>query len=956
MKQRKELQSLNSEAQTAGIVILSGTTATKVGIGIRKLEATYNNDAINKIPILALDAVGIDTRFQVPMVNADLEKMTLAANERLSLTVPDQESLKKAESQGRLWCMDSDWCKRPGVAKDNLGTGGNPRNGRGMMALNYNSVRNKIRGLLRNCQDYQLQRGQIDNSRSRKGQSDTITIVVGVSFVGGFGTGTVGNLLRILREQAHDLKLSIKVVVIGLVMGSLEPADRQTAARNQSMLLSELNAISVGDYRDLDWSPEMYNSVCDSLILISNSNNHGEFENLDSLITLTSQYAYLLLRDPMGQAIQEKAVDIEESWPTDDLGGQRWVSTMGISRIHLDTNRIIQYTANMLLGQFYNHLLKPIDNPSAIKEAQILTSEQTLTETPTKSLACERLLRPTTYKSIDVREHAIAQFNQRCGKSGGFQHCLDLENASSYILDMELPKRLIPPVQGEAEPFTANVKRAIENKVKGFLAQPDGIDAARQFCDALQSQLAETVRVNRNKLQIAQTRKRAIDENLGHAKRQLHQLKGRFWFFRMLSFGLKGRVARLYTVNTESAIRNRLEIVARLTLANEVYPAIQEVITHQIANINNIHGTVLATRCEIDAESERLKSMMPILMVPLGKELADEAFISSQFKAIVDAQGGYPSIVEKLFGEFSGRYKNLLAFQYEDHRQIGEELFKYCHSMSHRHLCDLKVAQVFKESCDGEEQLKERIAQSIRESRGRLRITGEGDEVIPTMKFIGAYDRATAESIANIANIANDIDATSGEWQMVKTNDPNSIVFFQQRCRISLSRMVMEMDQLWTLPNDPIERVKLGTDPIMAMMPAAHSSKQQLHQLIAMGLASEIIQIGTRNAIRLDRSGELVLLGSNIDAALEELRNNYSVAVHVYRVFVDQLARNPRRLQTRIRRYLRRKGQFDPSISQVLGKESFQEILDITRALLPYLSRLNLNDDHSSYNPTGRKV
>jgi len=117
MKMHKKSLSFQRDAHTAGIAILPGTTATKIGIGIRKLEAAHNGDSIvNKTPLLALDAAGIDTRFQVPMVNADIEKMTLAANERLSLTVPDQESLKKAESEGRLWCMDSHWytSQRPG--------------------------------------------------------------------------------------------------------------------------------------------------------------------------------------------------------------------------------------------------------------------------------------------------------------------------------------------------------------------------------------------------------------------------------------------------------------------------------------------------------------------------------------------------------------------------------------------------------------------------------------------------------------------------------------------------------------------------------------------------------------------------------------------------------------------------------------------------------------------------
>ena len=52
--------------------------------------------------------------------------------------------------------------------------------------------------------------------------------------------------------------------------------------------------------------------------------------------------------------------------------------------------------------------------------------------------------------------------------------------------------------------------------------------------------------------------------------------------------------------------------------------------------------------------------------------------------------------------------------------------------------------------------------------------TGEADEVIPTMKFIVAPDRATGEFIADIAN---NIDATNGDWQVVQTyEDRKSVV------------------------------------------------------------------------------------------------------------------------------------------------------------------------------------
>ncbi len=280
----KIYESIN-ETAPVGFALFTGSSGEKVEIAVRKLESVYGMlTPQQKLQMLGLDAEGVIPTFTVPMVDSDMDKMTLGPNEFMPVTLPDAESLEKAERAGSLWPMEANWFKKPGVSKDNNGTGGNGRTGHGLVKLNNNRTHKRIRRYLRNCGDYQQQRQVIDKSNDKNAVNMPITVVVCLSLLGGFGPGTLIELLKIIRQEANELKLPVRIVVLGMCMGSIEPIDKETAARNQEMLYRELQAYLVGQYRNIREDHAMQQPLCDSLILISNTNNHGEFDNLDNLI------------------------------------------------------------------------------------------------------------------------------------------------------------------------------------------------------------------------------------------------------------------------------------------------------------------------------------------------------------------------------------------------------------------------------------------------------------------------------------------------------------------------------------------------------------------------------------------------------------------------------------------------------------------------------------------------
>jgi hypothetical protein len=939
--EQKIYETINQTAPT-GFAVFAGSGAGKAGIAVRELEYVYGMlTPEQKLQMLGIDVEGIIPSFIAQMIDSNMDKMSLGPNEFMPVTLPDAESLEKAEQAGLLWPMKPNWFRKPGVSKDNHGTGGNSRTGHGLIKLNINRTRKRIRRYLRNCGDYQQQRQVIDKSDDKNSVNMLITVVVCLSFVGGFGTGTLTTLLKIIRQEATELKLPVRIVVLGMCMGSIEPVDKEAAARNQEMISRELQAYLVGQYRDINDDHTIHQMLCDSVLLISNANNHGEFGNLDNLISLAAQYIFYLLHTPLGRAIQEKAVDIEETWIKDELGGRRFVSTISFSKIHVDLLHIIYSAAHKLVDLFLKKLLINKKQPMAVKEADIVAAELAIAETETKHLACRRLHCLSGYGNADAAEYGIAVFRQRCGHGWGFNHCCDLGNASSYTLDIEIPQRLKPQMHREFEKFAAESTNAIRNKVLTLLQEPDGLSKAIHFLESFIERIEGFKKANNKKLELAQSKKKSIDDMLGHARDILNSLKGKFWLWRFFCFAMKKQVRRIFPIYTESAVRNRLEIAARVILANEFFPSLQQFLTEQLAEIHKLTGNIITVSTDVGAEANRLQNFNPVLKVPVGKELATPEFIEQQYKIVLGIEDGQEKVFEKIFGEFHGWYKNLIAFNHHNLNDIKETLLEYCLDIAKRDLSTLNVIDVFKASCSSSAELKDLIEQCLRESNGRLRITGEADEIIPTIKFIAAKDRSVGEWIVKTAN---EIDPRNGEWQLVEINDPHTIVFFQQRCRISMTRLINDTAKLWKTPESFEACAKLGADPITALLPHAGCSIHEKHTVVAMGLVSGCLKKSNRGYELNGQYQDTVCLGADLGKIVDYIKNDYPTLVKLYRSFVKKLAINPQEIISSLDRHIWGDASNNGDLLAQLGKKSFIKAREIADALMPYIRRMPLNN------------
>ena len=920
-----------------GFTICIGTTAVKAGLGLRKIEQIYGiTDPERQLDMVAIDASGITTTFPVPMLDEGFQHQTLGPNENLTCPLHDHESLQKAEKSGDIWFMPPDWHSRPGVARDNVGSGGNPRTGNALGKLNINKITKKLRNKLRLCQNYCRQREILHSSEDEKITSTPVTVIVCTSLLGGFGSGNTCTVLKILRQLERELQLQVRIVLLGVALGTLEPTDKITAARNQEMLLRQLDSCVIGQFKDIQDTSQTMQVLCDSLLLISNANNFGETDSIDKVISHVSNYIFTLFHTTLGNQVLERCVDIEENVPDDENGGKLWASTAAITKIHLDAPRIVKCVGYKLLDIFFQRILLDNHIKQAHKEADMVCSEQMLVENGIKSLASQRIMQSEGNSSSHAVDDTIRVFHDRGGSRGGYQGCCDMANASKYVLSTHIQRNVSPMITRQADLITENVKKALHNLIITHLQRPDGLSFTRQFLEAIEANIIGYTETNGKKLNNAQAIKKSIDDRLSHGHTLIKKLQCRNALFRFFSFGTKKTCYNIFNLQTEQAIKIALEIKARTQLANDVYPGILESITEKLNAVQKACENALEMKNEIKTQSKRLENFNPILQVPIGLELADERLINVKFNHTVETEGGTDGIFNNVFAQFQSNFVNLSAFNQNNSDQIKKILVDYCCGIAIRRLDGLNVIDALEEYAPTNSEKNRLIDQAIRESSGSIRTTGEGGRSIPTIKFIGTGD---CHSIMWLEKMANNIDKTDGQWKSFETGDKNTIIFWQQRAQVSVSNIIKWTSTLWKKPENIEEYAKFGSCPVMIHAPTSCDNQDDLKSIAAMGLTTGKIG-NTDQPESLYQEDSKTLNSLDFEEIKTKLQHDLPLRVDVYRQFVISITTDYKQIIEKLNSFINCCGKNHADLFEKIGTEGFTKTINIAKSLNPHLSRL----------------
>lgn len=585
-------------------------------------------------------------------------------------------------------------------------------------------------------------------------------------------------------------------------------------------------------------------------------------------------------------------------------------------------------------------MLENTDSVAPQKRASEVTSSLSLKETNVEDMAVQYLLLLSSLGNIDARDRAISVFRNMMGNRMGFQGCCDIYRAARHALDNEVVKNLVPAIQEKAEQWPVEFADALNSDVSHYLIKLSGLSESRQFLDHLRKLINRYESINQRKLTQTKKNNRSIRKVIRRFEKTFHKTQNKNCIKRALSFTNKAQFRNEYPVYIESLMRSELEITARELLYRKVYPNFHEAITNQIERLNLITKNIISAAEEAKNETNRLKNLPDDFYTPVGCELADTKFINSKLNDVYAKQGGKAKNIEKIFETFIGRFKSLDTFINQDINRIEHHIIDFCRQTSLQVLWQLNILDVLQEAFPDKQHQHELICHLIRQSNGRVKVSGEADQEIPKLKYICGPD----PGIINWAvRIANEIERRGVDWRGLVIEGLSSLFFFQYRAQISVSRLIADTFSIYQPPHHVKELVLLGESPITALIPLPGCDNDNLDRVIAQGLLSKVIIKGKDGYELKKPLVKPKYIGKTASQIRESLSRNFADIVYINQEFALKLAKEGNDLDHRFPEYMNSSEGTEPSLTEI-GEMPFRTTVEIVDALMPYLSRLPRQD------------
>ena len=187
--------------------------------------------------------------------------------------------------------------------------------------------------------------------------------------------------------------------------------------------------------------------------------------------------------------------------------------------------------------------------------------------------------------------------------------------------------------------------------------------------------------------------------------------------------------------------------------------------------------------------------------------------------------------------------------------------------------------------------------------------------------------------------MANNIDKTDGQWKSFETGDKNTIIFWQQRAQVSVSRMIKWTSSMWQKPENIQEFAKLGSCPVMTLAPTSCDGQDKLKSIVAMGIVTDMIGNIEQPENPYDTDSKIL---NNLDfqEIIAKLQKDLPLRVDIYRQFVVGITTDYKQIIKKLNNSIQCCTEDHANLFERIGTEGFSRAIDIAKALYPHLSRL----------------
>ena len=911
-----------------------GTTGTDCVIISHCLELIRGLSFNQCSHSISYDGQNVDNSISLPTVGKNLQHNQPPPNGQIHAGLGDYESRIKLVKSGKLWMVDKDFAVDPGIVDKNIGVGGNILYGRALFQANVNEFAAKVENALQSIFNYDLQFSSAHSNVGSHKVSPAVDILVIVSTAGGTGPGAIFKAIETVDQTAYNLKINVKITPIILLLGGLNPGDKKGANLNQLMTLKNLLIRYDGKYKE----PCCTNGYCQPAIqppiFVSNYNNHGNLSDLKEVESVVARFLDLLCYEQFGQVFFREIINLHDKKEKDPCGANRIGSTIGLAAININIEKIVEFLTFSQGFDFFDELLKSQDLHQAQKHAQAVFESLSLKETHSQDLAVQNLLsaRNTNYKNASGR--AVALFRNGITTNFGSRACEEIHYASKDILQRQLPAQFIPAIRKEPDLWFIEIDQAFKSIATQYSQTINGICHGAAFWEEILRVVIESEKITHQKLADTVLKNKSLCKSVSQCEKNFTILQKRHPILRALSFGLKSTLKNQYPRYTETLIQNELERTAQKLLVEVIYPAVKKTIIGHLELVNSEKQKALFLKQYYQQNSQRVKDLDKWLYCPNGIEHADEEFLENKLQLLYDNQENKDRAIKKIFDMFCGKFDGLASLNTIDEDKITAVIYNHCKLDSLTTVSGLNVYDVTLERFPTEQQRHELICKMIAQSAGRVKTSGEHNDIIPRKKYVCAPNEKTAKWAVTLAN---NISRQGGDWTYIICEGLSGIYFVQYRTLISISQLMTDTAKVCKVPASLKELIKLAEDPFVITTPSPGCDISEIDRVIAEGLIATAIQQDNGSYIFKPSLGEPLDLGKSLEQIRRYLAEDYYAICQIHNAFSRHMVLHHKNILHQVNDVIN--NQQDPLL-KMLCQQGYEHLREVTEQLLPCAKRI----------------
>ena len=356
-----------------------------------------------------------------------------------------------------------------------------------------------------------------------------------------------------------------------------------------------------------------------------------------------------------------------------------------------------------------------------------------------------------------------------------------------------------------------------------------------------------------------------------------------------------GRLLRTFTVRdtfrclvqaAESALRFQLETSVREILHAELYLPLREFLLSELAKFKRIEGALETARDELVRRAKRdADAPRSILRVPTGLEMADAGLLQDFWRERTTAKGGLPALVDRVFASLVKEEGSLLLLAEKPVEDVVDRLMGVAREPFVEDVAGLDVLHTLRKHHG--DRLEAIVSRGIKESAPRVRTSGEGGIEVPCVKLIAVPTGSDSEWLRRLVN---DLDKTSGGWEVVEEEAlRDSVLFMSYRSAISLTMLIEQHGRGSSAP-DAEDRIRQSADPVISLLPAGRATREDARVVAAHAFLCGLLSYNPRSGYLLrHHDGREHSIGKDAAEALSTLEKSLPAFVYVYSTLAGRL-------------------------------------------------------------------